>query len=274
MEEHSAGSQTMEPQSSDVTTEERPLTVDEEIAELEKLLGEEPDDFQARCRLGELYFNKGRMDEALAEVEKSIEMAEGLRVEMDRSLAMYYSNLGTIYGTKGMLEEATEQFKRALELNAYDVLALFNVGRLYNDKGDYLGAKEYFERLIEISPEDPIAWYNLAGVYEKLDDPKVSDFNTLDMSMQAYMKVLQFDPNHLESSFKLMEMALNLKKPDIAVKVMEDAVDNNPDEPLAYYNLINTYEKCKMFDQAEATRNRLKERFSKRSRESGKKVIA
>jgi len=274
MEEQQAGSQTMEVQPGEEPIEERSLTVDEEIAKLEKLLGEEPDDFQARCRLGELYFNKGRMDEALSEVKKSIEMAEGLRVEMDRSLAMYYSNLGTIYGTKGMLDDATAQFKRALELNAYDVLALFNVGRLYSDKGEYFQAKDYFERLIEISSEDPIAWYNLAGVYEKLDDPKISDLNTLDMAMQAYMKVLQFDPNHLESSFKLMEMALNLKKPDMAVKVMEDAVDNNPDEPLAYYNLINTYEKCKMFDQADETRNRLKERFSKRSRETAKKVIS
>lgn len=271
MEEQNAGSQTMDPQSGETTTEEHPLTVDEEIAEIEKLLGEEPDDFQARCRLGELYFNKGRMDEALAEVKKSIEMAEGIRIEMDRSLAMYYSNLGTIYGTKGMLDEATAQFKRALELNPYDVLALFNVGRLYNDKNAFLEAKEYFERLIEISPEDPIAWYNLAGVYEKLDDPNVSDFNTLDMAMQAYMKVLQFDPSHLESSFKLMEIALNLKKPDMAVKIMEDAVENNQDEPLAYYNLINTYEKCKMFEQAEETRNRLKDRFNKRSRETVKK---
>ncbi|MDH5430179.1 MAG: hypothetical protein OEY57_18625, partial [Nitrospirota bacterium] len=70
MEEQAAGIQTMDAQSGDVATEERALTIDEEIAELEKLLGEEPDDFQARCRLGELYFNKGRMDEALSEVKK------------------------------------------------------------------------------------------------------------------------------------------------------------------------------------------------------------
>src|SRR3990167_2659205 len=92
------------------------LTPDEEIAELEKLLATDGEDFQARCRLGELYFSKGRLDDALAEVKKSIEMAEGLRQEMNRSLAMYYSNFGTIYATKGMAEEAETQFKRALEL--------------------------------------------------------------------------------------------------------------------------------------------------------------
>ena len=72
---------------------DQPLNPDEEIVELEKLLAAEPDDFQARCRLGELYFSKGRLDDALVEVKKSIEMAEGIRSEMNRSLAMYYSNL-------------------------------------------------------------------------------------------------------------------------------------------------------------------------------------
>jgi superkiller protein 3 len=65
-----------------------PLSTDEEIAGIEKLLASEPDDFQARCRLGELYFSKGRLDDALAEVRNSIEMAEALRAEMTRSLAM------------------------------------------------------------------------------------------------------------------------------------------------------------------------------------------
>ena len=269
MEEQKSMSQTVEQAGSGETEEQPVLSPDEEMVELEKLLSEEPDDFQARCRLGELYFHKGRLDEALAEVKKSVEMAEGLRVEMDRSLAMYYSNLGTIYGTKGMAEDAASQFRRALELNKYDVLALFNLGRLNSEKSDYMQAKDYFERLIELTPEDPIAWYNLAGVYEQLDNPQISDYNTLDMAIQAYMKVLEFDPNHLESSFKLMEMGLNLKKPEMAVKVMEEAVDHNPDEPLAYYNLINTYEKCKMFEQAEETRKRLKERFAKRSKEAG-----
>ncbi len=247
--------------------QEEQLTPDQEIAELEKLLSEEPDDFQARCRLGELYFGKGRMDEALTEVKKAIEMAESLRVEMDRSLAMYYSNLGTIYGTKGMMDDACPQFERALELNQYDILSLFNLGRLQCEKKDYMKAREYFERLIELTPEDPIAWYNLAGVYEQLDNPQVSDYNTLDMAVQAYMKVLEFDPAHLESSFKLMDISFTLKKGDMAVKIMEDAVEHNPDEPLAYYNLINAYEKCKMFEQAEEARQRLKQRFAKRTKE-------
>jgi tetratricopeptide (TPR) repeat protein len=245
------------------------LTPDEEIAELEKLLATDGEDFQARCRLGELYFSKGRLDDALAEVKKSIEMAEGLRQEMNRSLAMYYSNFGTIYATKGMAEEAEAQFKRALELHGDDVLALFNLGRVHSDKRQFRDAQKFYERLVEVTPEDPIAWYNLAGVYVELDNPEVSDYNTMDMAMQCYLRTLELDPKHLEASFKLMEIAFNHKKSDLAIKVLEDAVEHNPDEPLAYYNLISAYDKCKMFEQAEQARQRLKDRFAKRSKESG-----
>src|ERR1044072_3628007 len=122
---------------------DQPLNADEEITELEKLLSAEPDDFQARCRLGELYFSKGRLDDALVEVKKSIEMAEGIRAEMNRSLAMYYSNLGTIYATKNMADEAEAEFKRALDVFPHDVLALFNLGRVYDDKKQYMEGKGY-----------------------------------------------------------------------------------------------------------------------------------
>ena len=261
---------TPEPTPTGVATDpgDQPLSPDEEIAEIEKLLATEPDDFQARCRLGELYFSKGRLDDALAEVKKSIEMAEGLRAEMNRSLAMYYSNLGTIYATKNMPDEAEAEFKHALEVFPHDVLALFNLGRLYADKKKYMEAKNYYERLVEITPDDPIAWYNLAGVYIELDNPQVSDYNTIDMGIQCYLRTLELDPKHLESSFKLMEIALSHKKTDLAIKVMESAVEHNPDEPLAYYNLISVYDKCKMFEQAEEASKRLKERFAKKAKES------
>ena len=104
-------------------------------------------------------------------------------------------------------------------------------------------------------------------MYVELDNPQVSDYNTMDMAIQCYLRVLELDPKHLEASFKLMEIALNHRKTDLAIKVMESAVEHSPDEPLAYYNLISVYDKCKMFEQAEQARQRLKERFAKKAKE-------
>ena len=85
-------------------TAEAPLSLDDEIVEIKKLLEADPEDFQAQCRLGEVYFAKGMLDEAYANVLKAIEIAEGLRAQMAESLAMYYANLGTILATQSKLD--------------------------------------------------------------------------------------------------------------------------------------------------------------------------
>jgi tetratricopeptide (TPR) repeat protein len=243
---------------------ELPLSLDDEIVEIKKLLETDPDDFQAQCRLGEVYFAKGMLDEAYTNVVKAIEIAEGLRAQMAESLAMYYANLGTILATQSKLDEAMEQYRKALSINPRDVLALFNLGRARFDQDDYMEAKDLYERLVEVSPEDPIAWFQLGKVYEKLELRNISDLHTIDASIMAYRRVLELDPHNLEAAFALMEIHMNMRKPDEAILVLEAAVESNPDEPLAYYNLISTYEKTKRFTEADQTRERLKARFASR----------
>ena len=245
-------------------TAEAPLSLDDEIVEIKKLLETDPEDFQAQCRLGEVYFAKGMLDEAYVNVSKAIGIAEVLRAQMAESLAMYYANLGTILATQGKLDEAMEQFRKALSINSRDVLALFNLGRARFDQDDYMEAKDLYERLVDVTPDDPIAWFQLGKVYEKLEMRNVSDLHTIDASIMAYRRVLELDPHNLEAAFALMEIHMNMRKPDEAIIVLENAVQNNPDEPLAYYNLISTYEKTKRFTEADQTRERLKARFASR----------
>jgi superkiller protein 3 len=245
-------------------TAEAPLSLDDEIVEIKKLLEADPEDFQAQCRLGEVYFAKGMLDEAYANVLKAIEIAEGLRAQMAESLAMYYANLGTILATQSKLDEAMQQFRRALSINPRDVLALFNLGRAHFDQDDNMEAKDLYERLVDVTPDDPIAWFQLAKVYAKLELRNVSDLHTIDAAIAAYRRVLELDPHNLEAAFALMEIHMNMRRPDEAIIVLEGAVQNNPDEPLAYYNLISTYEKTKRFTEADQTRERLKGRFASR----------
>jgi superkiller protein 3 len=211
-----------------------------------------------------VYFAKGMLDEAYTNVAKAIEIAEGLQAQMAESLAMYYANLGTILATQNKLDEAMEQYRKALSINQRDVLALFNLGRARFDQNDYMEAKDLYERLVEVAPEDPIAWFQLGKVYEKLEARNISDLHTIGASIMAYRRVLELDPHNLEAAFALMEIHMNMRKPDEAILVLEGAVENNPDEPLAYYNLISTYEKTKRFTEADQTRERLKTRFASR----------
>src|SRR5207244_10348343 len=120
------------------------------------------------------------------------------------------------------------------------------------------------DKLVEFTPDDPIAWYQLTKVYENLDLRHNSDRQTIESAIMAYRRVLERDPHNLEAAFALMEIYLNLRKAEEAIGVLEAAVQSNPDEPLAYYNLISTYEKAKRFAEADQTRERLKQRFASR----------
>jgi superkiller protein 3 len=64
-----------------------------------------------------------------------------------------------------------------------------------------------------------------------------------------------------------MELALNHKKTDLAIKVMKMPSNRIPQEPLLL-QLDQRLDKAKMFEQAEQARKRLKDRFSKRAKES------
>src|SRR5437660_11761328 len=215
---------------------EAPLSLDDEIVEIKKLLEADPEDFQAQCRLGEVYFAKGMLDEAHANVSKAIEIAEGLRAQMAESLAMYYANLGTILATQSKLDEAMQQFRRALSINPRDVLALFNLGRAHFDQDDNMEAKDLYERLVDVTPDDPIAWFQLAKVYAKLELRNVSDLHTIDAAIAAYRRVLELDPHNLEAAFALMEYHMNMRRPDEAILVLESDEQNNPDDTLDYHN--------------------------------------
>jgi len=56
------------------------------------------------------------------------------------------------------------------------------------------------------------------------------------------IRTLELDPKH-RRAVQADGVALNHKKTDLAIKVMEEAVEQNPEEPLAYYNLISVYDK-------------------------------
>src|SRR3989454_10722257 len=94
-------------------TVEAPLSLDEEMAEIKKLLEEDPEDFQAQCRLGELYFAKGMLDEALEDVTKAIEIAGSIREQVGKALAMYCAHRDPIHATKGNVDDPSAQHWRA-----------------------------------------------------------------------------------------------------------------------------------------------------------------
>ncbi len=134
------------------------------------------------------YLKNDRGDEAMAKLENAI--------KADPKNASLYAVLGNLQERKGNLDAATENYKKAIEIDQNNFDAYYNLGVLeynkaseinnkaakmdyatYQKKGKALEAQAkkqfaealpYFEKALVIQPEDQSTMQNLVRVYTRL----------------------------------------------------------------------------------------------------------
>lgn len=93
---------------------------------------------------GQLAFAAGRMNSAIEEFKKAI--------EINPSNAVSYSNLGRVYFNIGMMEPAYEYQQRALEIDPNYAMAYYWLGHIYRNSGNAAMAIKSFEEYRRIEP--------------------------------------------------------------------------------------------------------------------------
>ncbi len=98
---------------------------------------------------GWAYQGMGRLDDAIAECKRAI--------EVDPSYGNPYNDIGAYLMAKGELDEAVEWLERAKSAPRYEPRHFphMNLGRLYAAKGMLARAIEEFEQALAIEPEEP-----------------------------------------------------------------------------------------------------------------------
>lgn len=131
--------------------EDRPRDLDEkEIQALEAKARENPGDGALRTRIGSLYMEAGRHEDALPWLEEAVRLdAEDLHAR--NHLAIAYLNLGR-------LEAAVAAFEENLVKDPGHPASLLGLGRikLYVQQ-DIQGGLALWEKLVELAPESPEA---------------------------------------------------------------------------------------------------------------------
>jgi Tfp pilus assembly protein PilF len=107
---------------------------------------------EAYTFLGWTYSWMGRIDDAIAECHKAI--------EVDPTFGNPYNDIGSYLLMKGQIDEAIPWLERALQASRYESYCYphMNLGRVYEAKRDWLRAKdEYRKALIENKDYQPAA---------------------------------------------------------------------------------------------------------------------
>ena len=134
----------------------------------------------AHGSLGRAYQDQGRLQEAIRNYKKAIEIYPGNYKA--------YHNLGVVYAGQGALKEAVANYKRAVDINPAFVDAQFNLGNIYHNQGLLEEAVQQYRKVTELDPADFEARNNLGVAYAKQ--------GKMDKAIVQWEKVLMIDPQN------------------------------------------------------------------------------
>ncbi len=226
-----------------------------------------PDEVIPRSKLGAVLAEMG-------EIEKGLEHLEaGLKIDpYDPTIRI---RLGVTYADMGKYEEARREFEFVLKRSPKDIEALYDIARCLNLEGRQEEAIEYYKRVLKIKPIHADTYIALALIY--------TDNKQFDRAIDLYLQGLNYNPRHggllgglgslylqlgrVDEAIEKLTLAAKLKvdsailanlgaalvaKGDSfsAIKYFEKAIEIDPKNAKAYYNLGNAYMSLNRLEKA------------------------
>jgi tetratricopeptide (TPR) repeat protein len=149
--------------------------IDEAIQELSKAVELDPGYSPAYSHRADAYKDKGQVNEALADYSKAI--------AIDPRYAVAYLNRANLYAEKSEFDQAVADYTRALQIESRNVLAYYSRGNAYAKQGRYEEAIADYDAILAINPLYPHAYVRKGLACENLGRPG--------MALAAYKAYLQ-----------------------------------------------------------------------------------
>jgi tetratricopeptide (TPR) repeat protein len=197
--------------------------MDEAITQFQETLQIKPGYAQARLNLGTALLQKGRVDEAIAQFKETLQIKP-------RSVEAR-NCLGAALLKRGRMEEAIVQYQEALKLKPNHAEAHFNLGNALLQKGRMDEAIIQYREAVQIKPDFAEAHNNLGNA--------LLQKGSLDEAIIHYQKALEINP-HYEQAHNGLGNALTQKgSVDEAIIQYREALQIKPDYANAHANLGN-----------------------------------
>lgn len=117
----------------------------------------------AHNNLGDVFFKRDQIDEALSHYEKALEIRSHHHASnYDSLLALFHNNVGSALRRKGLVDEAIAHFQQAIQLQPDYPTAYINLGGAFIDQGRVDDAIAVLRTAVKVGPEDAETHINLA----------------------------------------------------------------------------------------------------------------
>ena len=135
-----------------------------EPSDLEQSIAVDPELAEAYVSHGNAYFDKGELDQAIADYNQAI--------ALDPQYAAAYFNRGGAYLAKGYYEQAIADYDQVIALDPQDTDAYLNRGAAYYHRGDLDRAVADIDLLITLDPQHVQAYFFRGRLHKELGEPE------------------------------------------------------------------------------------------------------
>ena len=136
------------------------------------------DDFNSfleLLKLGDAFYHKGRLDEAIAEYEKVIQMGTSLLgtsppyiVHVKKTdFIVAYKKLGLALHKQGKLDDAIDAYRWVWNYDSNDVELCIKMENALEDRGKLPGAISKYQKALYLDPQNACAYASLGSALEK-----------------------------------------------------------------------------------------------------------
>lgn len=194
-------------------------TLDQAIAEYEKIVSLEPKDVEDRMVLGQLYTVKHQPQKA----EEQFKTAQSIDPDSEEVVL----NLARLYAESGDLQHAAKIVEAVPESDRTSKME-FALGAAYEQMKRTKDAIAAYQRAVDIEPGDPRTMGALAQAL--LNDEQ------LDAALKVYHEMADVDPEDVSTQIHICEIERRQGKYEDALATIKKALKKDPDNLEAGYN--------------------------------------
>jgi tetratricopeptide (TPR) repeat protein len=180
-----------------------------------------PDNPEARYALGSELYDRGRFDEAIAELREFVRQnPKHLDVLASRNL------IGLSLAQQGRLPEAAAELGSALKTAPQDPELHGNYAFVLMRQNDFAGAVRHYEESLKYRPNNAFALRNLGTAYTAMRQP--------DKALGYFRQAVAADPGGAAARVELVKALLGQRDFEGAVMHAMEAVRLTPGDPVVY----------------------------------------